>query len=275
MKIFLFVLTAFCFISKVNAEYESLESQNQIELSALGAKIDSLRFDMSVGYHSFKEKPYTKFIIPSALICYGVVTRFYEPLRSLDTSTDFEIGEHISKTTWVDDYLQFAPAIGVYALDLVGIPAKHNFRDRTLVMATSYLLMGITVETMKTTINVSRPNDKGSRSFPSGHTATVFVGAHILMKEYSDVNPLIGIAGYSAGTAVGAMRIVNRKHWISDVVMGAGIGILSVEVGYMMLPVWHNMLGIKEKKGSLVIMPTAMSNLDGEMAYGLGMSYRF
>lgn len=223
----------------------------------------------------FINKPYAKFIVPATLISYGVVTRLSKPMRQLDYSTDHEIGEHYSKGTWVDDYLQFAPAVAVYGLDFAGVPAKHNFRDRTLIMATSYLVMGATVETMKTKFNVARPNDKGTSSFPSGHTAAAFVGAHILMKEYKDVTPWIGIAGYTAATGVGTMRIFNHKHWVSDVVTGAGIGILSAEVGYMMLPVWHKVLGIKDKDKSLVVVPTAVPDMQGHMGYGVGMAYNF
>lgn len=224
---------------------------------------------------SFIYKPYAKFIVPTVLIAYGVTTRFYKPLRNLDRSTDHEIGEHYPRTVWVDDYLQFAPAVAVYGLDLVGVSAKHNFRDRTLIMATSYLVMGATVETMKRTISVARPGDRGTSSFPSGHTAAAFVGAHILMKEYIDVSPFIGVAGYTAATGVGVMRMINRKHWISDVVAGAGIGVLSAEVGYLMLPIWHNIFGMKDRRENLVFTPTVVPDYQGKIGYGVGMAYSF
>lgn len=247
-----------------------------LKLGVTNADFKPVDFEYKIADNkSFIHKPYAKFIIPAAMFSYGITTRFYKPLRDLDYSTDHELGEHYPKTVWVDDYLQFAPAAMVYGLDFMGVPAKHNFRDRTLITATSYLVMGVTVETMKRNISVARPGNRGTSSFPSGHTATAFVGAHILMKEYYDVSPLIGVAGYTAATGVGVMRMINHKHWISDVVMGAGVGILSAEAGYLMLPVWHRLFSIKDKHESLVFMPSVLPDSQGHMGYGVGMSYNF
>lgn len=213
---------------------------------------------------------YSKFIIPTALISYGIITRGNRSLLNLDHSTNDEVGEHLSKHVPYDDYTQFAPAIAVYGLDWAGIKAKHNFRDRTLVLATSYLIMGATVQTMKTSFQIKRPDGSNLHSFPSGHTATAFVGAHILFEEYKDVSPWIGIGGYTLATATGVMRVLNKKHWVSDVVAGAGIGILSAELGYLLLPVWHNVLGINNKDKSLVIAPMVSTE-----SAGIGLAYTF
>lgn len=213
---------------------------------------------------------YSKFIIPTALISYGVLTRENRWLQELDHSTNHEIYEHYLGSLHIDDYSQFAPAVAVYGLDLFGIKAKHNFRDRTFIMATSHILMCASVQTIKRTTNIERPDGSNNHSFPSGHTATAFVGAHILFKEYKDVSPWIGIAGYTIAAGTGALRVTNKKHWVSDVVTGAGIGILSVEMAYLLLPVFHNVLGIKNSNKSLVIAPSL-----GSDNYGVGLSYTF
>ena len=54
----------------------------------------------------------------------------------------------------------------------------------------------------------------------------------MLTKEYGDRSPWIGIGAYTVASATGIMRMANNKHWLSDVLMGAGIGILSTELGY-------------------------------------------
>lgn len=56
--------------------------------------------------------------------------------------------------------------------------------------------------------------------------------ATMLTKEYGHRSPWIGISAYSVATATGLMRMANNKHWLSDVLTGAGIGILSTELGY-------------------------------------------
>lgn len=213
---------------------------------------------------------YSKFIIPTALISYGLLARGSEKLKELDHSTHHEISEHYTARIHLDDYTQFVPAIAVYGLDLAGIKAKNNFRDRTIVMATSHILMCATVHTIKTTTNIERPDGSNKHSFPSGHTAEAFTGAHILFKEYKDTSPWIALGGYIIAAGTGAMRVTNKKHWVSDVVTGAGIGIMSVEVSYLFLPLFHNMFGIKNKNSSLVIAPSI-----GTDNYGVGLAYTF
>lgn len=219
---------------------------------------------------TFFNSSYSKFLIPTALISYGIIAQENKSLLNLDHSTNNEVGEHVSKHVPYDDYTQYAPTIAIYALDWTGIKAKHNFRDRTLIVASAYLVMGAAVQTMKSSFGVERPDGSNFHSFPSGHTATAFVGAHILFKEYKDVSPWIGIGGYTVATATGIMRVFNKKHWVSDVVAGAGIGIISAELGYILLPVWHNILGVKENHKSLVIAPVISTE-----SAGLGLAYTF
>lgn len=230
-------------------------------------------FDLKLNGEIWKDNichaPYSKYIIPASLITYGVSSLF-------DKTDDYEIHDEVMKNNIgryrIDDYTQFAPAVTVYGLDLLGIKAKHDIRDRIIIMATSHIIMGGIVQTMKSTINVQRPDGSNYNSFPSGHTATAFVGAHILFKEYKEISPWIGVSGYAVAAGTGLLRVTNRKHWLSDVSAGAGIGILSAELGYLLLPVVHKALGIKEesKLSTLVVAPTIGLN-----NWGLGMAYTF
>lgn len=233
---------------------------------------DLLKFELNESHKNSNifNSSYSKFIIPTGLISFGVLSRSNKSFLRLDQSTHNEISEHLKVSIPIDDYSQFAPIVAVYGLDIVGIKAKHNFVDRTIVSASSYIIMGAMVQTLKSTTNVWRPDGSNNNSFPSGHTATAFVGAHILFKEYKDVSPWIGVAGYAVATGTGALRVLNKKHWISDVVTGAGIGILSAETGYMLLPVFHKMFGIKDKNKDLVIVPSVSTN-----NYGVGLVYTF
>ncbi|MDR1331968.1 MAG: phosphatase PAP2 family protein [Tannerella sp.] len=130
--------------------------------------------------------------------------------------------------------------------------------------------METAVYTVKNTTNIRRPDGSNNCSFPSGHTATAFVGAHILYREYRDVSPWICVAGYAVATGTGVLRVLNRKHWISDVITGAGIGILSAEAGYMLLPAIRNTLGITGEKSRLLVSPVI-----GENQYAIGLAYTF
>lgn len=136
----------------------------------------------------------------------------------------------------VDDYSQYAPMVAVYGLNLCGIKGKHGFVDRTIMLAMSYATMGILVNSMKFTFKEKRPDSNARNSFPSGHTATAFMGAEFLYKEYKNVSPWIGYAGYAVAATTGYLRIYNNRHYINDVIAGACIGIASVKLSYWLYP---------------------------------------
>ena len=71
-------------------------------------------------------------------------------------------------------------------------------------------------------VNERRP-DGGKYSFPSGHTANAFLGAHIAYKEFKDSNPWLAYSGYALGLFVAGSRIYNNRHWVADVIAGAGM----------------------------------------------------
>ncbi|MDR1683068.1 MAG: phosphatase PAP2 family protein [Candidatus Symbiothrix sp.] len=220
------------------------------------AQEDTLR----VAEHPKKSFPYA-FVVPSVLISYGVANRFSDDLRNIDRRIDDKIQQNIDRQYTFDDYIRYTPYLGIYALDLCGVKAKHNIVDRTLVVGSSLFFCMSSVYITKQSTGVLRPDASDNHSFPSGHTATAFLGAHILFKEYKDVSPWIGIAGYTVAATTGTMRLINRKHWLSDVLTGAGLGILSVELSYLMLPVWHNLFKTKFSDNNVVINP--FINSDG------------
>mgnify|MGYP003096824372 FL=1 len=113
-----------------------------------------------------------------------------------------------------------------------GVDGRSSWGRMLASDAFSALLMGSTVYFLKQTTHVTRPDGSNEHSFPSGHTATAFMTATMLTKEYGHRSPWIGIGAYSVATATGMMRMANNKHWLSDVLTGAGIGILSTEIGY-------------------------------------------
>ena len=100
--------------------------------------------------------------------------------------------------------------------------------------------MGSSVYALKNITKIERPDGSSNNSFPSGHTATAFAGAEFLWQEYKDVNIWYGITGYAVATGTGIFRIYNARHWLSDVVMGAGIGILTTKIAYWIFPYIDN-----------------------------------
>jgi hypothetical protein len=236
-----------------------------IFINALHGQNDSVRLsDVAPPQTTLFNAPGAKFILPAALITYGALTQVSPMLKRLDKYVNNTSPHSRVK---IDDYIQYAPALAVYGLDFTGVKAKHNFRDRTFVMLSSHIIMSLSVHATKLAVHVARPNGSGYNSFPSGHTATAFTGAHILSREYGEASPWISVAGYATATATSFLRIVNKKHWLSDVVAGAGAGILSVEAGYLLLPVFRRIMGGER---NVAIVPLA-----GNKMYGLGFACRF
>ena len=131
-----------------------------------------------------------------------------------------------------DDYMQYAPAAIMLGMKAAGVQSRSSWGRMLVSDAFSAILMGSTVNTLKRTTHVERPDGSNKHSFPSGHTATAFMTATMFNKEYGHKSPWVGVGAYGMATATGLMRMANNKHWLSDVLTGAGIGILSTEIGY-------------------------------------------
>ena len=135
--------------------------------------------------------------------------------------------------TSIDDYTQFFGPAMVVGLKIGGVEGRSDWPRLLASSALSYGIMAAFVNGIKYTAKEMRPDGSTANSWPSGHTATSFVGATILHKEYGLTrSPWYSVAGYGVATATGVMRVLNNRHWISDVMSGAGLGIISTEFGY-------------------------------------------
>ncbi len=133
----------------------------------------------------------------------------------------------------IDNYTQFSGIALTAGLKMAGVEGRSSWPRLFASSLTSYGVMAAFVNGIKYTASEMRPDGSTRNSWPSGHTATAFVGATILHKEYGLTrSPWYSIAGYSVATATGVMRVLNNRHWVSDVLSGAGIGILSTELAY-------------------------------------------
>ena len=147
----------------------------------------------------------------------------------------------------LDNYTQIAPAAVMVGMKAAGVESRSSWGRMLLSDAFSVALMAGTVQGLKNTTNVMRPDGSDNHSFPSGHTATAFMTATMLNKEYGYKSPWIGVGAYSVATATGLMRMANNKHWLSDVLVGAGIGIMATEFGYWLADLIYKDKGLNIK----------------------------
>ncbi|MDO4880076.1 MAG: phosphatase PAP2 family protein [Capnocytophaga sp.] len=196
----------------------------------VNAQIDSLFTDtITKKENSFHTK---QLIAPMSLISLGILakkTDFNHFVRKNTTN-------YVSGKIHIDDYIQYAPIASVFAMSNLGVKAKHSVKERMLIGATAYAITAVVVNGLKYSIRELRPDETTRNSFPSGHTATAFTGIEMFYQEYKDSDCLLASSGYIIASFVGIMRIRNNRHWASDVLAGAGIGILSAKTAYWLFP---------------------------------------
>lgn len=213
---------------------------------------------------------YEALIIPTSMILFGVIGLESHTLKSINSDTKEEILEHIDNKLTIDNFTQFSAFLSAYGLNALGIKGKNRLLDRTIILGTAFIIMGSTVSIIKATSNVERPDGTSNNSFPSGHTATAFMGAEFLYQEYKDVSIWYGVAGYAVATGTGLFRLYNNRHWVTDIVAGAGIGILSTKMAYWLHPIIKKTIFKDKKNTNGIVAP-----FYHEKAYGLALSMTF
>ena len=151
----------------------------------------------------------------------------------------------------IDDYLQYLPSAAFLSLGGLG-RGGHNFGEHLALGATAWGIMGLSVNALKYSYGDLRPDGSTYNSFPSGHTATAFMGAELVRIEYGG---WWGVGAYTVAGVTALLRVYNGRHWVSDLFGGAAIGILSANLAYLLLPFERRLFSVKE--ASLSIVPFA------------------
>ena len=206
-------------------------------------------------------------IVPAGLITIGTIASLTENYDIFN----FSRSSNNPKSTPLDDILQYSTIPALFVFNLVA-EEKHHPIDQFFLMALSYGITAVPVKLLKDNYEVLRPNGE-AHSFPSGHTAKAFVGAHIIYKEFKDSNKIIAYSGYALGTATAVARIVHNKHWVADVLAGAGIAMLSTELAYLIYFPIRNWM--TEKANQKFGENTVIAPIVSPDAVGLQLKIRF
>ena len=180
----------------------------------------------------FKSKLFRAVAIPAVLITYGAIT------AQGDAGVNHSSQEFVRKqfrpvSTGFDNSLIIAPYFELAAVALAGVESRNDRVNTLLIIAKGEAIMLASTFAVKYLRGEARPNGSDNLSFPSGHTAQAFLAASIVHTEFRDKSQWYGIGAYTIATSVAALRMVNDKHWQSDVVAGAGFGILSAHLAYL------------------------------------------
>jgi len=195
---------------------------------------------------------YKQFIAPVALITSGTLLLNSALNDDLQSNANKLFGEDFNTTA--DNYLPFVPVAQIYLGKSFGFKPKNNFKQQTINIIVANVIDAAVFTTLKYTVKEERPDQSDDLSFPSGHTAIAFTNAALLYYEYKDSNLWYASSGFLFATATGILRIANNKHYTSDVLAGAGIGLASG----LIVSFWK-----KEKNNGLCLSSNRKSNRNG------------
>lgn len=135
---------------------------------------------------------------------------------------------------WGDYGIALSPLAATWIMKACGVKSRSNTQR---MLTANGMALGMTVgltQLLKSTVTEERPDGSNSNSFPSMHASLAFMGATVLSREYGHISPWITIGGYTAATGTQMLRIGHNAHWMNDIFMGAGIGVVSTHIAYFL-----------------------------------------
>jgi len=160
----------------------------------------------------------------------AVVMGFMAPIAGVALSWDNagieESQQHLHKSAFEPGniggsfLIQTGAAIATWGAGKVSGNRKTAEVGGDLIRA--QFLSQLVVQGVKFTTRRERPDSSNNQSFPSGHTSSAFGTATVLERHFG---PKAGIPAYGFATYVALARMSANKHHLSDVLMGAAIGV--------------------------------------------------
>ena len=182
-----------------------------------GQKIDTLT--------TAKKLSYKPFIIPTVLITGGAFLLNSELNTTLQEKSKTVFGSNFHSK--IDNIFPLIPIAQIYGGKYLGFQPKNNFIHQSIDIAVANTTTLIIIQALKHTVKEERPDLSDRLSFPSGHTAIAFTNAALQFQEYKDSNIWYASSGFLFAATTGIFRVANNRHYTSDVLTGAGIGLAS------------------------------------------------
>lgn len=172
-------------------------------------------------------------VIPGTFLLYGCLKPAITGIQRIDDDILASVKRNYPDFhTKADDYLMWAPSASIYLMDALHVKTTHSFTEHLILDAGSIAIAGgVGFVMRKISKNIEVYNTHNTK-FPSGHTTNAFRGAEIFHQELKGINPVLSYSGYLVATTVGVLRIYNKEHVLSEVLAGAGLGILSTKLTY-------------------------------------------
>lgn len=206
-------------IDSIISEYEQMERQRKVEEVIQQYNDTQLEREMK-----FKFDGALHFVRGLLLTWtdHNYITRdaHFEPKHDAVNWTDYAVGS--------------IPLVANWALKTAGVKSRSKTERMLTANAMAMAISFGTTEILKRSIHEGRPDMSNRQSFPSGHTSFAFASATILSREYGYISPWITIGGFTTAASTELLRIQHNKHWMNDLYMGAGIGVMSTNLAYFL-----------------------------------------
>lgn len=206
-----------------------------------------------------------KSIVPISLIGVGVIITNSQFEQNLQTNIRNNVGNDFA--FHIDEYTQYVPIAEMYLADMFNVKSQNHWFNQTKYLLISNIISSGITFGLKKIIDKTRPNGL-SESFPSGHTTFAFTNATVLFNEFQHTSPFLAYSGYAFAATTGTFRIINNEHWLSDVLVGAGIGMLVTHIVYHFEPLKN--FNPFQKSKNISLIPTI-----DRYGYGFYFSYIF
>jgi hypothetical protein len=174
---------------------------------------------------SNKKLTYKQFVIPTALIAGGSLLLNSQLNTDLQERSRTVVGNNFH--SGIDNVFPLIPIVQIYTGKYLGFQPKNTVWHQSIDIVVANTLTLAIVTATKHLVKEERPDQSDNLSFPSGHTAIAFTNAALLFHEYQESNFWYASSGFLFATATGFFRVANNRHYTSDVLTGAGIGLAS------------------------------------------------
>ena len=193
------------------------------------------------------KKKVTEFMVSGSLLIFGSILSGSIIEREFQNNFKNDFGFSKNIDIPLESFIRFVPIIQMYTADLFGLESRNHWFDQSkYLMISNIITSGLTLAG-KRIFNKERPNGFGY-SFPSGHTSISFTNASVLFEEFRNTSPVFAYTGFAISSFAGSLRIINNEHWLSDVLVGAGLGILVTKLVYYLEPLknWNPFIRNKD-----------------------------
>ena len=145
---------------------------------------------------------------------------------------DDDINVHLTGKPWVHRFFATGTYLGAYTLvgATLSIYAYGRIKDRPKVshigmdLIRALVVDEVLTQVIKRSVGRERPDHSDHKSFPSGHASSTFAFATALERHLSW---RYAVPAYIFSSYVASSRMHENRHFASDVIFGAAVGIIS------------------------------------------------